>query len=79
MHCRKSPPANADRRSSECTLEQDGEALRRAVRSIRLNAALDDGWLIVILEFKRHALRNPHSVAPLRENYNQMWTNSMRF
>jgi hypothetical protein len=55
------------------SLDQDGEALRQAVRSVCLKAARDDTWLVIILEFKRHAYRNPGAVAPVRESYNQMW------
>ena len=55
------------------SLDQNGEALRQAVRSVCLKAARDDTWLLIILEFKRHAYRNPRAVAPVRESYNQMW------
>ena len=65
----------AERRQviSSLSFEQNGEALRQAVRLICLKAAQDDSWLLIILEFKRHAYRNPESVAPVRESYNQLW------
>jgi AcrR family transcriptional regulator len=55
------------------SLDQRGEALRRAVRAVCLQAALDDAWLMIILEFKLHAYRNPRAVARIRESYNQLW------
>lgn len=55
------------------SLDQTGEALRQAVRSVCLAAARDDTWLLIILEFKRHAYRNPGTMAAVRESYNQMW------
>jgi AcrR family transcriptional regulator len=55
------------------SLEQRGEALRLAVRAVCLQAALDDDWLLIILEFKLHAYRNPQAVARIRESYNQLW------
>jgi AcrR family transcriptional regulator len=56
------------------SLDHEGEDLRIAVRSACLNAALDDSWLIVILEFKRHAYRNARAAARIRESYQQMWS-----
>jgi AcrR family transcriptional regulator len=55
------------------SLHQRGEALRLAVRAVCLQAALDDAWLVIILEFKLHAYRNPRAVARIRESYNQLW------
>ena len=55
------------------SLDQSGEALRLAVRSVCLKAALDDTWLVIILEFKRHAYRNPRAVVRIRESYNKLW------
>jgi AcrR family transcriptional regulator len=55
------------------SLDQRGEALRLAVRAVCLQAALDDAWLVIILEFKLHAYRNPRAVARIRESYNQLW------
>lgn len=65
----------AERRQvvSSLSLDQNGEALRQAVRSVCLKAALDDSWLLIILEFKRHAYRNPKSVSSVLESYNQLW------
>jgi AcrR family transcriptional regulator len=58
---------------SSLSLDQNGEALRQAVRLVCLKAALDDSWLLIILEFKRHAYRNPNSVSSVLESYNQLW------
>jgi AcrR family transcriptional regulator len=58
---------------SSLSFDADGEELRSAVRSACLKAALDDTWLLIILEFKRHAYRNPRTVADIRESYNLMW------
>lgn len=58
---------------SSLSLDQRGEALRLAVRALCVQAALDDPWLMIILEFKLHAYRNPQAVARIRETYNQLW------
>jgi AcrR family transcriptional regulator len=58
---------------SSLSLDQKGEALRQAVRLVCLKAALDDSWLLIVLEFKRHVFRNPESMSPVRESYNQFW------
>jgi AcrR family transcriptional regulator len=65
----------AERRGvvASLSLDQRGEELRLAVRAVCLQAALDDAWLMTILEFKLHAYRNPQSVARIRETYNLMW------
>jgi AcrR family transcriptional regulator len=55
------------------SLDQKGEALRQAVRSVCLKAALDDSWLLIVLEFKRHVYRNPEWMSPVQESYNQLW------
>ncbi len=65
--------AERHRALSSLALDQDGEALRLAVRSVCLKAALDDTWLLIVLEFKRHAYRNTRAMARIREGYNQLW------
>lgn len=65
----------ADRRRAirSLSLDQHGEALRLAVRAVVVQASLDDAWLMIVLEFKLHAYRNPRAVARIREGYNQLW------
>jgi AcrR family transcriptional regulator len=65
--------AERRRAVSSLSLDQNGEALRQAVRLVCLKAALDDSWLVIILEFRRHAYRNPKSVSSVLESYNQLW------
>lgn len=55
------------------TLNHHGESLRLAVRAICLQAALDDAGLLIILEFKLYAYRNPGAMAQIRESYHKLW------
>lgn len=65
----------AERTRSIKTLSpgQRGEKLRFALRALVVQAALDDDWLTIVLEYKFHAYRNPRAAARIRESHNQMW------
>lgn len=65
--------ADRRRKIGSLSLDQRGEALRLAVRAVCVQASLDDAWLIIVLEFKLHAYRNPRAVARIRESYDQLW------
>jgi AcrR family transcriptional regulator len=58
---------------SALSLDQTGEPLRLATRAIFIQLALDDEWVILILEYKLYTLRNPHTADRIRETYNQLW------
>ena len=58
---------------SALSLDQTGEPLRLAARAIFIQLALDDEWVVLIIEYKLYTLRNPHTADRIRETYNRLW------
>ena len=58
---------------SSLSLNQTGEALRLAVRALIIQVALDDEWIVLILEYKLYTMRNPHTATRIRAMYNQLF------
>ena len=55
------------------SLDQKGEALRVAIRTMCARAAVEDAWVLLILEYRIYALRNPNTSPRIRELYSQLW------
>ena len=55
------------------SLDQKGEALRVAIRTMCAQAAVEDGWVLLILEYRLYTLRNPKTSPRVRELYHQLW------
>lgn len=55
------------------SMDQTGEALRLATRNLFSQVAVDDAWILLILEFKIYILRNPRKAARIRKPYNELW------
>jgi hypothetical protein len=55
---------------SALSLDQTGEALRFAARAIFIQLALDDEWIVLIIEHKLYTVGNPHTARRIRETYN---------
>lgn len=60
-------------RIAELSIDQTGEALRIAIRTMCARAAVEDGWVLLILEYRLYTLRNPHPSIRIRKLYNQLW------
>jgi TetR/AcrR family transcriptional regulator, acrAB operon repressor len=64
-----------ERRStvSQLSIDQTGEALRVAIRTMCARAAVEDAWNLLILEYRIYALRNPKTPVRIRKLYHQLW------
>ena len=60
-------------RVAALSINQDGEALRVAIRTVCARAAVEDAWVLLILEYRLYTLRNPNTSARIRKLYNQLW------
>jgi len=60
-------------RVSGLSIDQNGEALRVAIRTMCARAAVEDAWVLLILEYRLYTLRKPNASAHIRKIYNQLW------
>lgn len=60
-------------RVSSLSIDQKGEALRVAIRTMCARAAVEDAWVLLILEYKLYTLRKPTTSARIQKMYNQLW------
>jgi AcrR family transcriptional regulator len=60
-------------RISRLSIDQNGEALRVAIRSMCAKAAVEDAWVLLILEYRLYTLRKPNTSARIRKLYNELW------
>jgi AcrR family transcriptional regulator len=64
-----------ERRSTVMALsiDQNGEALRVAIRTMCARAAVEDAWVLLILEYRLYTLRKSNTSARIRKLYNELW------
>lgn len=60
-------------RVSQLSIDQTGEALRLAIRTMCARAAVEDAWNLLILEYRIYALRTPKTSIRIRKLYQQLW------
>jgi AcrR family transcriptional regulator len=60
-------------RVSALSIDQSGEALRVAIRTMCARAAVEDAWVLLILEYRLYSLRKPNTSARIRKIYNKLW------
>jgi AcrR family transcriptional regulator len=60
-------------RVAELSIDQTGEALRVAIRNMCARAAVEDAWVLLILEYRLYTLRKPKASARIRKLYNKLW------
>jgi len=65
----------AERRSrlAGLSIDQKGEALRVAIREVCARAAVEDAWVLLILEYRLYTLRKRGASPHIRKLYNQLW------
>jgi AcrR family transcriptional regulator len=54
-------------------IDQSGEPLRVAIRTMCARAAVEDAWVLLILEYRIYTLRKPNPSVRIRTIYNQLW------
>jgi AcrR family transcriptional regulator len=64
-----------ERRSTVMGLssDQNGEALGVAIRTMCARAAVEDAWVLLILEYILYILRKSNPSARIRKLYNELW------
>jgi AcrR family transcriptional regulator len=55
------------------SVDQNGETLRVAIRGMCARAAIEDAWVLLILEYRIYTLRKSNASARIRKLYNQLW------
>ena len=54
-------------------IDQNGEGLPVAIRTMCARATVEDAWVLLILEYRLYTLRKPNSSARIRKIYNHLW------
>lgn len=60
-------------RVTALSIDQNGEALRVAIRSMCARAAVEDAWVLLILEYRLYTLRKPNTSVRIQKIYKQLW------
>ncbi len=60
-------------RIAELSIDQTGEALRVAIRTMCARAAVEDAWVLLILEYRLYTLRKLRTSSRIRKIYNELW------